>query len=105
MTPYVKQLIETFRELDLPIVWTNWARRPDDDLHGGIDRYYGPQGIDEKVNPGYVHTPNGHVTVEELAPINDDEMSRSIVSLHLSKFSDLDEEDVKFSSQCWMHGV
>lgn len=26
-TPHVKVLIDTFRDLNLPVVWTNWARR------------------------------------------------------------------------------
>jgi len=90
--PPVKTLINTFRELKLPIIWTNWARRSDDGFHGGVDRFYGSQGIDEELNPCYVYGENGHHTLDELAPETDDEMSCSITSLHLSKFGDYDEE-------------
>ena len=44
------------------------------------------------MNPCYVYGENGHQTVKELAPTNDEELSRSIVSYHLSKFADYDEE-------------
>merc|ERR1719232_677453 len=39
--PHVKKLIDEFRKLNLPIVWTNWRRYPDDGLNGAIDRFYG----------------------------------------------------------------
>ena len=39
--PHVKKLIDEFRKLKLPIVWTNWRRYPDDVMHGAIDRFYG----------------------------------------------------------------
>ena len=90
-TPNVKQLIDKFRELKLPIVWTNWARKPDDGLHNAIDRFYGPQGIDEELNPCYVYGEGAHDTLKELAPQTAEEFSRYIVSLHLSKFADYDE--------------
>ena len=61
-------------------------------MHGAIDRFYGPQGIDSGDNPCYVYTANGADTVAELAPENDDEYSRTIISTHLSKFADYDEE-------------
>lgn len=67
-TPNVKQLIEKFRELKLPIVWTNWMRRSDDGLHNAIDRFYGPQGIDKELNPCYVYGEGAHDTLKELAP-------------------------------------
>ena len=91
-TPHVKALIDTFRELKLPIVWTNWARRQDDGLYGAVDRFYGPQGVDEEMNPCYVYGDNGHETIKELAPITEDEVSRTVISLHLSKFADYDAE-------------
>merc|ERR1712023_50177 len=71
--PHVKELIATFRDLKLPILWTNWNRKSDDGLYGAIDRFYGDKG---------------HVTLEELAPQTEEEMSRMIQSLHLSKFAD-----------------
>jgi len=90
--PSVKLLIDQFRASKLPIVWTNWARRHDDGCYGAVDRYYGPQGIKSKTNPCYVFAEQGYETIKELAPINPSELSRSIVSLHLSKFADYDEE-------------
>jgi len=90
--PQVKALTKQFRELKLPIIWTNWARRSDDGLYNGLDRYYGSQGVDNETNPCYIFGENGIDTVPELAPINEEEMSRSIVSMHLSKFADLDED-------------
>lgn len=90
--PAVKQLIDQFREMKLPIVWTNWARREEDGCYGALDRFYGPQGVEGEKNPCYVYSKDAHHTVKELAPINDSEISRSIVSLHLSKFADFDEE-------------
>merc|ERR1719410_24463 len=90
--PHIKPLIETFRELKLPIVWTNWNRRPDDGFYGAVDRFYGPQAIDKEENPCYVYGETAHHTLDELAPKTDDEISRSIVSLHLSKFADFDED-------------
>jgi len=53
--PHVKALIETFREQKLPIVWTNWARTADDGKYGAVDRFYGPQGVDEELNPCYIY--------------------------------------------------
>jgi len=90
--PQVKALIQQFRKLKLPIIWTNWARRSYDGLYNGLDRFYGSQGVDNETNPCYIYGENGIDTVAELAPINEEEMSRSIVSMHLSKFADLDEE-------------
>lgn len=44
------------------------------------------------MNPCYIYGENGYQTVAEIAPQTQDEISRSIVSLHLSKFADYDEE-------------
>jgi len=90
--PNVKPLIKQFREMELPIIWTNWARRAEDGCYGAVDRFYGPQGIELEQNPCYVYSKNAHHTVDELAPINASERSRSIVSLHLSKFADYDDQ-------------
>jgi len=90
--PNVKPLIRQFREMQLPIIWTNWARRADDGCYGALDRFYGSQGIALEQNPCYVYSKNAHHTVDELAPINASERSRSIVSLHLSKFADYDDQ-------------
>jgi len=92
VVPNVKPLIKQFREMQLPIIWTNWARRAEDGNYGALDRFYGPQGIDLKMNPCYVYSENAHHTVDELAPRNASERSRSIVSLHLSKFADYDDQ-------------
>jgi len=90
--PNVKPLINHFRERKLPIVWTNWSRRSEDGLYGALDRFYGSQGITREMNPCYVYGKNANDTVDELAPINDSERSRSIISLHLSKFADFDDQ-------------
>lgn len=90
--PPVKSLIATFRELGLPIVWTNWSRFPGDGLYGAVDRFYGSEATEIKMNPAYSYGDEGHHTLPEIAPQNDDEMSRSIHSLHLSKFADYDDE-------------
>jgi len=90
--PNVKPLIDHFRQRKLPIVWTNWSRRSEDGHYGAIDRFYGQQGVTQEINPCYVYGKNANETVGELAPINDSERSRSIISLHLSKFADYDEQ-------------
>lgn len=90
--PQVKSLITLFRELKLPIVWTNWARRSDDGFYNSLDRFYGPQGIKEEVNPCYMYGEDACDTVQELAPQGEDELSRSIISMHLSKFADYDDD-------------
>jgi nicotinamidase-related amidase len=81
-----------FREQELPILWTNYARVPGDGLITAQDRYYGPQGVDGEYNPSFVYGPKGATTMTEIAPRNDEELSRTIQSLHLSKFADLDED-------------
>ena len=88
--PNAEKLVTLFRELGLPIVWTNWSRTADDGCYGALDRFYGPRGVGEKVNPCYLHMEGGNTTVPSLAPVNDDERSRMIKSMHLDKFSDLD---------------
>ena len=92
--PHVKKLVDEFRAKGLPIVWTNWRRYPDDGMHGAIDRFYGSQGVTGEENPCYVYgeNPTPYDTVAELAPQNDDEFSRMVISHHLSKFADYDEE-------------
>lgn len=92
VVPPVKQLLERFRELKLPVVWTNWIRRHNDGMHGAIDRHYGPRGVKEQMNPAYIFGEDGGDTVDELAPATEEEKSRLINSLHLNKFADLDEE-------------
>jgi len=90
--PNVKAILDQFRALKLPVVWTNWARRHEDGFYGALDRFYGSEGIGAKINPCYVYNKNAHHTVADLAPMNAEEESRSIVSLHLSKFADYDDE-------------
>ena len=85
-------MINEFRDLDLPILWTNYARVPGDGLLTAQDRFYGPQGVVDEYNPSFVYGEKATRTMTEIAPINDDELSRTIQSLHLSKFADLDEE-------------
>jgi len=90
--PPVKKLIAQFRESKLPIVWTNWSRRDYDGHYNAVDRYYGPQAVKEGTNPCYITGEDGIDTVDELAPLTEDEYSRSIDSLHLSKFADFDDD-------------
>mmetsp|Transcript_68208 Transcript_68208/g.181504 ORF Transcript_68208/g.181504 Transcript_68208/m.181504 type:complete len:326 (-) Transcript_68208:81-1058(-) len=92
IVPPVKKLLQKFHELKLPVVWTNWVRRHNDGMYGAIDRHYGPRGVKEELNPAYIFDEEGIKTVDELAPETDEERSRTINSLHLNKFSDLDEE-------------
>eukprot|EP00633_Aureoumbra_lagunensis_P000380 CAMPEP_0197297104 /NCGR_PEP_ID=MMETSP0890-20130614/40135_1 /TAXON_ID=44058 ORGANISM="Aureoumbra lagunensis, Strain CCMP1510" /NCGR_SAMPLE_ID=MMETSP0890 /ASSEMBLY_ACC=CAM_ASM_000533 /LENGTH=428 /DNA_ID=CAMNT_0042774047 /DNA_START=40 /DNA_END=1326 /DNA_ORIENTATION=- len=90
--PRCVELVRAFREKDWPIIWTNWIRVPHDKAYGAIDRFYGPQGIKTQENPCYVYGPRPTETVAELSPQNNDEFSRTIKSLHLSKFADFDEK-------------
>eukprot|EP00977_Amphora_coffeiformis_P016995 scaffold5385_cov152-Amphora_coffeaeformis.AAC.5 len=43
--PNCEKLLTQFRKLKLPVVWSSWSRRPDDGMHGALDRFYGPQGV------------------------------------------------------------
>lgn len=89
--PNAEGLLAKFRELKLPVVWTNWSRKSKDGMYGAIDRFYGPKGIGPKQNPCYLHEEDGNQTMPSLAPQTEEELSRLIISLHLSKFADLDE--------------
>ena len=60
--PNAVSLLTKFRELRLPVVWTNWSRVIGDGLYGGIDRFYGPRGIGPKANPCYLHEDGGNET-------------------------------------------
>lgn len=66
-------------------------RRADDNLYGALDRFYGPEGTTNEENPMFVYGTKATDTLTALLPINDDEFTRTIRSLHLSKFADLDE--------------
>ena len=93
--PNCLKLLETFRKHKLPVVWSSWSRRPDDGMHGALDRFYGPRGVvgeHGNTNPCYVYGTDGAHCLESLAPVNDDEWSCYIQSCHLSKFADLDAE-------------
>merc|ERR1711881_719375 len=90
--PQVKMMIKQFREMKLPIIWTNWSRQAHDPHESALDRFYGYQGIKDELNPCYVYGPQATETVDELAPVGEDELSRTIVSMHLSKFADYDED-------------
>jgi len=90
--PNAETLLAKFRELELPVVWTNWSRRKDDGMHCAIDRFYGPRGVGPCTNPCYLHEGDGNTTADSLAPQTQAEKSRLIYSMHLSKFCDLDED-------------
>ena len=64
--PNAETLLAKFRELDLPVVWTDWSRRKDDGMHCGIDRFYGPRGVGPKTNPCYLHEADGNTTADSL---------------------------------------
>lgn len=89
--PRSVKILSKFRDLDLPVIWTNWVRKSGDGFYGALDRFYGPQGIDNEENPCYIYGESGPETVGPLAPQSLDEFSRTIMSLHLSKFADLDD--------------
>jgi len=44
------------------------------------------------MSPMYVFSENAHLNLDELAPKNDSETSRFIISNHLSKFADFDDQ-------------
>ena len=92
VVPHAVALLEAFRERDWPIVWTNWVRRADDGFYGSLDRFYGPQGISNEENPMYMYGKDGAKTLDVLQPKTTDEFQRTIKSLHLSKFADLDDQ-------------
>ena len=89
--PTARALLDAFREAGQPVVWTNWARRVGDGFDGALDRFYGPRGTSGE-NPMYVYGPTATETVSELAPLPSEDSDRTIKSLHLSKFADVDEE-------------
>jgi len=88
--PNVAKLLAKFRAAEAPVVWTNWVRTPGDGHYGALDRFYGPEGTTNAENPMYVYGKDATDTLPSLAPLNDDEYSRTIRSLHLSKFADRD---------------
>ena len=88
--PNAEVLLAKFRELKLPVVWTNWNRKQDDGHYCAIDRFYGPRGVGPQANPCYLYDPSGNLTTDKLAPQTEEERSRLVLSYHLSKFADLD---------------
>lgn len=90
--PNTRKLVDKFRELKLPIVWTNWAHKVEDGFSGALNRFVGSEGIKAKKNISYIYKENGVNTVDLLAPQTPEEMSRVMHSLHFSKFADLDAD-------------
>jgi isochorismate hydrolase len=39
VSPNCKKLVDVFRKHNLPIVWTNWHRTPDDGMYCAIDLF------------------------------------------------------------------
>lgn len=96
MIPQIKPLLDVFRKRGLPVFWSNWLRRTSDDLFGGLDRFYGPTGIQDQMNPMYNADANGGQTVPDLAPTKkEEEMGRVIKSTHLGKFFEMDPKTGK----------
>jgi len=93
VTPNCARLIKKFRELNLPIIWTNWARTADDGHYGAIDRFYGGRGAHIEGHPCYTVDGDAAQTVDDLSPLTDNERSCHIQSFHLSKFADLDDQN------------
>ena len=89
VVPHTLALLEAFRARDWPVIWTNWVRKADDGYYSSLDRFYGPKGILNEENPMYTYGSAGSTTLSVLRPQNDDELSRTIKSLHLSKFADM----------------
>lgn len=93
-TPNAVKALAAFRNASLPVIWTNWARRPWDGNYGALDRFYGPTGLPNSENTMYIYdetSKDGTETMEELKPLTPEEKSLTIKSFHLSKFADLDE--------------
>jgi len=90
--PHSLRILEAFRERKWPVVWTNWMRRADDGYYGSVDRYYGPRGIANEENPMYIYGEDATGTVGSLKAKSPPELRRTIQSLHLSKFADLDND-------------
>jgi nicotinamidase-related amidase len=92
LIPKARQVVEKFREKDLPVFWSNYLRRSNDKMYGALDRFYGPRGVKSTLNPMYVYAQNGGDTVPELAPTDAEvEQGRVLKSGHLGKFADVDE--------------
>ena len=92
MIPKCKQVLEKFREKDLPVFWSNWLRRSNDGMYGALDRFYGDTGVKSMLNPMYIYAEKGSKTMPELAPTEEEmKMGRVIKSAHLSKFADVDK--------------
>ncbi|KAJ8598236.1 hypothetical protein CTAYLR_005478 [Chrysophaeum taylorii] len=90
--PHCEAVLAAFRKAGLPVIWTNWVRRADDMLYGGLDRFYGPEGTATRENMMYTYAKDGTVTMPELAPQTPSEETLVVKSLHLSKFADLDKD-------------
>jgi nicotinamidase-related amidase len=92
LIPTARQVLDKFREKDLPVFWSNYLRRSNDKLYGALDRFYGPRGVVSTLNPMYVYAQNGGDTVPELAPTEAElAKGRVLKSGHLGKFADVDE--------------
>jgi nicotinamidase-related amidase len=90
--PAEQRVLDAFRELGLPVFWTNWAKKLKDGWFGALDRFYGPTGIGTKEQPMYLYgdRAEGSETIEQLAPTSALEKSREIKSIHINKFADRD---------------
>jgi len=89
----VVPLQAAFRSKGLPVLTSNWVRRPDDGLYGALDRFYGSTGVATFENPMYIYAEDGSLPMAEIAPTAEEiETGWVIKSNHLSKFADVDAE-------------
>mmetsp|Transcript_22667 Transcript_22667/g.67885 ORF Transcript_22667/g.67885 Transcript_22667/m.67885 type:complete len:295 (+) Transcript_22667:478-1362(+) len=90
--PQCEALVTAFRAARRPVVWTNWAHRADDGWYSAADRVIGAGGIEDASNPQYTWSRDGAETIASLAPRDDEERAREIMSIHANKFADRDAD-------------
>jgi len=90
----LQELISAFRDQNLPIIWSYWARRANDGWEHGkaMDRFYGPEGISNQKNGLYIFQENGCDILPEIAPQTEAEKAMSFPSKDLNMFWNFDDE-------------
>jgi len=90
----VADLINAFRDQNLPVIWSYWARRPNDDFKysPAMDNFYGPEGMDNEKNGLFIFAENGCDILPEIAPKTPEEEAMAFPSRDLNMFWNFDDK-------------
>lgn len=91
----VQDLMDVFRENKLPIIWSYWARRPNDEgtpYSRAMDNFYGPEGMESEKNGLFIFGENGCDILPEIAPKTPEEEAMAFPSKDLNMFWNFDDE-------------